>query len=62
MRDALHGFIYQDDGKPVGMINFTRQGNDEWLIGSVTVQPTYRRRGIARKLVEYRYLFKARKA
>ncbi|MEK7311502.1 MAG: GNAT family N-acetyltransferase, partial [Chloroflexota bacterium] len=53
LRDALHGFIFQDDGKPVGMINFTRQGNDdEWLISSVTVQPTYRRCGIARKLVE----------
>jgi ribosomal protein S18 acetylase RimI-like enzyme len=53
LRDALHGFIFQDDGKPVGMINFTRQGNDdEWLITSVTVQPTYRRCGIARKLVE----------
>lgn len=52
LRDALCGFIYKDDGKPVGAINFTRQGNDEWLIANVTVLPTYRRRGIARQLVE----------
>ena len=53
LRDIMRGFIYEEDGIPVGLINFGRQRNiPEWFIGNVTVLPRYRRRGIARKLVE----------
>ncbi len=52
-RDALLGFIWKEDEKPVGMVNVMRQGMSEhWYIGNVAVLPEYRRRGIARKLVE----------
>src|SRR5215217_3701379 len=52
-RDILCGFIEEEDGKPVGLINCMRQRNaPEWYIANVTVLPAYRRRGIARRLVE----------
>jgi ribosomal protein S18 acetylase RimI-like enzyme len=52
-RDMLCGFIQEEDGKPVGLINYMRQRNEpEWYIANVTVLPAYRRRGIARRLVE----------
>lgn len=53
LRDIMRGFIYEEDSKPVALVNFGRQRNiPEWFIGNVTVLPQYRRRGIARKLVE----------
>jgi ribosomal protein S18 acetylase RimI-like enzyme len=52
-RDILCGFIDEEDGKPAGLINYMRQRNTpEWYIANVTVLPAFRRRGIARKLVE----------
>jgi ribosomal protein S18 acetylase RimI-like enzyme len=52
-RDALCGFIAEEDGHPVGLINFMRHGREpEWHIANVAVLPAYRRRGIARTLVE----------
>jgi len=52
-RDILCGFIEEEDGQPVGLINYMRQRNaPEWYIANVTVLPAYRRRGIARRLVE----------
>ena len=52
-RDILCGFIDEEDGKPAGLINYMRQRNaPDWYIGNVTVLPTYRRRGIARRLVK----------
>lgn len=52
-RDILCGFIEEENGKPVGLINYMRQRNEpEWYIANVTVLPMYRRRGIARRLVE----------
>jgi ribosomal protein S18 acetylase RimI-like enzyme len=52
-RDILCGFIDEEDDKPVGLINYMRQRNvPEWYIANVTVLPAYRRRGIARKLVD----------
>ena len=51
--DILCGFIDEEEGKPAGLINYMRQRNTpEWYIANVTVLPAYRRRGIARKLVE----------
>ena len=54
MRDIMRGFIFEEDGRPVGLINYMSPPNrrGEWMIGNVTVLPDYRRRGIARKLVE----------
>lgn len=53
LRDILYGFIDEQDGQPAGLINFMRQRNaPEWYIGNVTVLPAYRRRGIARRLVQ----------
>ncbi len=53
MRDVLRGYIWEEDGKAVAVTNVIRKGNtDQWIIGNVSVLPEYRRRGIARKLVE----------
>jgi ribosomal protein S18 acetylase RimI-like enzyme len=54
MQDIMRGFIFEEDGKPVGLINYMSPPNrrGEWMIANVTVLPEYRRRGIARKLVE----------
>lgn len=53
MRDALLGYIWEEDGKPVGLITVSRRGTtDSWIIGNIAVLPEYRRRGIARKLVQ----------
>ena len=52
-RDILCGFVDEEENKPVGLINYMRQRNaPEWYIANVTVLPAYRRRGIARGLVE----------
>ncbi len=52
LRDMMRGFVWEEDGQPVGVINVLRQGaSDTWLIGNVAVLPEYRRRGIARQLV-----------
>lgn len=53
LRDAMRGFIWEEDGRPVGLSNVIRMGKTEsWTIGNVGVVPEYRRRGIARRLVE----------
>ena len=52
-RDVLRGFIYEEQGKPVGLINFMRQRDEpEWYVANVTVLPAHRRKGIARQLVD----------
>jgi hypothetical protein len=52
-RDALQGCVWEQDGQPVGMVNIGRDGTtDDWVIANVAVLPSYRRRGIARALVE----------
>ena len=52
-RDLFRGLIHEEDGTPVGLVNFMRQRKEpDWFIGNVTVLPSFRRRGIARKLVE----------
>lgn len=53
LRDIMRGFVWEEDGQAVGVTNVLRIGStDQWLIGNVSVLPEYRRRGIARKLVE----------
>jgi ribosomal protein S18 acetylase RimI-like enzyme len=52
MQDFLRGFIWEEDGQPVGLVNVSRIGSsNDWMIANVAVLPTYRGRGIARKLV-----------
>ncbi|WP_119066894.1 GNAT family N-acetyltransferase [Aggregatilinea lenta] len=53
LRDVLRGFVWEEDGQVVGLSNVMRQGTtDHWYIANVAVLPAYRRRGIARGLVE----------
>ncbi len=52
-QDLFLGFVWEEDGQPVGLCNIGRQGgSQQWMIGNVAVLPDYRRRGIARKLVQ----------
>lgn len=53
LRNLMHGFIYEEDNKPVGLVNYMSPPGRpaEWMIANVTVLPAYRRHGIARKLV-----------
>lgn len=51
--DVLLGLVWEEDGQAVGLVNVGRQGTSaRWYIGNVAVLPEYRRRGIARALVE----------
>jgi len=53
LRDILRGYIWEHEHQPVGMIILQRQNTtNTWRIGNVAVLPAYRRRGIARMLVE----------
>lgn len=53
LKERMLGFIWEEDGQPVGVCNVSRQGqSDQWMIGNVAVLPEYRRRGLARKLVQ----------
>ncbi|MEN8172630.1 MAG: GNAT family N-acetyltransferase, partial [Chloroflexota bacterium] len=52
LRDVLHGYFWEHEGLPVGMIVMQRQNKtNTWRIGNVAVLPAFRRQGIARKLV-----------
>jgi ribosomal protein S18 acetylase RimI-like enzyme len=51
-RDLMRGFVWEEDGRLVGITTIQRRGaTDVWTVGTVGVLPAYRRRGIARKLV-----------
>ncbi len=53
LRDVMRGYVWDEDGQPVGLTNVIREGmTDQWMIGNVGVLPAYRRRGIARRLVQ----------
>ncbi len=53
MRDSFSGFVWEEDGQPVALANVMREGSSRlWMIGNVAVLPDYRRRGIARQLVQ----------
>jgi ribosomal protein S18 acetylase RimI-like enzyme len=53
MRDSFSGFVWEEDGQPVALANVMREGSSRlWMIGNVAVLPDYRRRGIARHLVQ----------
>ena len=53
LRNLLRGCVWEEDGKLVGCTTVQPHGNTSvWIVGTVSVLPEYRRRGIARKLVE----------
>jgi ribosomal protein S18 acetylase RimI-like enzyme len=52
LRDLVRGCVWEEDGRIVGTTLVQRRGStDLWEIGDVGVLPSYRRRGIARKLM-----------
>ena len=52
-RDILRGCVWEENGRIVGCTLVQRRGSTKvWIVGTVGVLPEYRRRGIARKLVE----------
>jgi ribosomal protein S18 acetylase RimI-like enzyme len=53
LRDTFLGFIWEEAGRAVGTILVQRRGTtDKWLISNVGVLPEYRRRGLARQLLQ----------
>lgn len=53
LRDILRGYVWEEDKQPVGTVKFNRWGTTNiWYITTVAVLPSYRRRGIGRKLVQ----------
>jgi len=53
-RDLLTGYVWVDEGLVVGNVTLSMDSPDarRWVISNVAVHPRYRRRGIARKLME----------
>jgi GNAT superfamily N-acetyltransferase len=53
LRDIFCGSVWEEDGKLAGLTLVQRRGSTNvWIVATVGVLPEYRRRGIARKLVE----------
>ena len=53
LQDLFRGYIWEEDSRPVGLVLFSREGaTRRWEIGIVAVLPEYRRRGIARNLMQ----------
>src|SRR5919199_796006 len=52
--DTLLGFVYEEDGHIIGNINLTpdESRNRHWMISNVAVDEKFRRRGIARQLMQ----------
>lgn len=49
---VLDGFVWIEDARVVGNVSLSRTGyGDGWIIANVAVDPNYRRRGIARRLM-----------
>ncbi|MFQ5592902.1 MAG: GNAT family N-acetyltransferase [Anaerolineae bacterium] len=48
----FYGFVWIEDGRVVGNVTISRLSSQNWLISNVAVHPDYRRRGIARELME----------
>ena len=52
LRDLMRGFIWEEDGRIVGLVLCQRHGTTAlWEVGVVGVLPEYRKRGIARRLL-----------
>jgi len=54
MRDMFRGFVWEQDDQIVAAVLFNRRGaTDDWTVGTVGVLPGFRRRGLARRLLEH---------
>ncbi len=54
LRNLVGGYIWEEKEKPAGLVLLqpsSPTGSPAWIVGTVAVLPTFRRRGIARKLV-----------
>lgn len=54
-RDQLAGFVWEEGDRPVGLVLYQPtglMGGAAWIISTVGVLPSHRRRGIGRRLVE----------
>ncbi len=49
---AFKGFVWYDSGRLVGNASMMRSSDDLWIIANVVTHPDFRRRGIARALME----------
>lgn len=53
LRNIIQGYVWDENSKSVGSIMVQQRGSsNSWVIGNVGVLPEYRRRGIARALIE----------
>jgi GNAT superfamily N-acetyltransferase len=53
LRDIFRGYVWEEDGQLAGLTLVQRRGStDTWVVGTVAMRPAYRRRGIARKLLQ----------
>jgi ribosomal protein S18 acetylase RimI-like enzyme len=53
LRDIFPGYIWEEDSQPVGFVTFDPEGSTgRWEVGIIVVLPEYRRRGIARNLMQ----------
>lgn len=53
MRDLLPGKVWVEDGRIAGVVLVQRRGSSsDWFVSTVATRPEYRRRGIARELVQ----------
>lgn len=52
--ESLRGFVYEENGRILGNVTLTLDDNRSarWMISNVAVAPKYRRRGIARQLMQ----------
>jgi ribosomal protein S18 acetylase RimI-like enzyme len=53
LRDGMLGFIAEEDGRPVGLMNYARNNKEpEWFLFNAAILPEYRRRGIAKQMMD----------
>jgi GNAT superfamily N-acetyltransferase len=53
LRDYVRGYVWEDEGQPVGVVLLHRQGRTHtWEIVRAAVMPDHRRQGIGRQLVQ----------
>ncbi|MBU0596275.1 GNAT family N-acetyltransferase, partial [Candidatus Bipolaricaulota bacterium] len=53
LRDVFRGFVWEEDGRIGAAVILAREGGTpSWGVGMVGVLPEYRRRGLARRLLE----------
>jgi len=52
-RHIFDGYVIEDQEQIIAMVNVSREGprSKRWVIGNVATHPDYRRRGLARKLI-----------